>query len=166
VSLNWSVPVVSQTCHHRGVDLTGADFDAIPARNIHVPRVQFAAVWLVAERTADTCEDWYAAGVSTTCRWLARATVRPKSGRWYLQWAPITERQDCAYEELIEAECLAAERALFVSPPHVWLSTRPGWIQGIVATLNWAWRRSAPAPLDTSDVLPRRAPASRTQAAG
>jgi hypothetical protein len=39
---------------------------------------------------------------------------------------------------LIEAECLAAERLLARRPVPPTLARRPGWIEGIVATLQWA----------------------------
>lgn len=50
-----------------------------------------------------------------------------------------------AYEELIEVEYLAAEQ-LDVRRPDL-PASRPGWCEGIRATLRWAWRRSGPAPL-------------------
>jgi hypothetical protein len=28
---------------------------------------------------------------------------------------------------------------------------RPGWMEGIVATLRWAWRRSPPPPLEIAE---------------
>lgn len=131
-----------------GVDVTERDVAAIPVGNLRVPVGEFATVWTAAERgLVDDPADWYVLGVAVTCRWMARATVRPASGPWYVQWAPVTKRTGSAYEELIEAECLAAEALLHRRPVPNWLQARPGWAQAIVDTLAWAWRRSAPAPL-------------------
>lgn len=66
--------------------------------------------------------------------------------------SPITRNPVRAYEELIEAECLAAERILYRRPVHVWVRDRPGWVENILATLNWAWRHEAPPPIDISTV--------------
>lgn len=130
------------------VDVTERDVEAIPGGNLRVPRGEFVAVWAAAERNmGDDPTDWYAAGVAVTCRWLAAATVRPATGRWYVQWAPVTKRTGSAYEELVEAECLAAEALLTRRPIPRWLLGRRGWIEGIVATFRWAWQRSAEAPL-------------------
>ena len=130
------------------VDVTDQDVAAIPVGNLRVPRGDFVAVWAAAERELGQVPgDWYAAGVAVTCRWLAAATVRPASGRWYLQWAPVTSRTGSAHEELIEAEYLAAEVLLLRRPVPAWLADRPRWIEGIVDTFRWAWRREADAPL-------------------
>ncbi|WP_328304475.1 hypothetical protein [Actinomycetospora sp. NBC_00405] len=58
-----------------------------------------------------------------------------------------------AYEELIEAEFLAAER-LEETRPHL-VRSRPGWCEGIRATLRWAWRREGPPPLAAEIPLER-----------
>ena len=49
--------------------------------------------------------------------------------------------------ELIEEECLAAELLLWRRPVPRWVAERPGWLEAIVATLDWAWRRSGRPPL-------------------
>jgi hypothetical protein len=129
------------------MDVTDADVARIPPRNLRVPRAEFVAVWAAAERhLSEHPKDWYGAGVAVTCRWLANATVRTKSGPWRKEPAPVSEREASAYEELIEAECLAAEKTLIRRPR--WMAYRPGWVEGILATLCWAWRRSGPAPID------------------
>jgi hypothetical protein len=130
------------------MELTAEDIAAIPPRNLHVPREQFVTVWIAAERyVSEHPTDWYGAGVAVACRWLANATVRPKTGAWYKQWAPVTEREASAYEELIEAECLAAETMLMRRPASTWILNRPGWVEAISTTLNWAWRRTGIAPI-------------------
>ena len=53
-----------------------------------------------------------------------------------------------AIEELIEAECLAAEVLLFRRAVPMWLTKRPGWLPAVVTTLGWAWRRSGKPPID------------------
>lgn len=72
--------------------------------------------------------------------------VRTRSGRRFLAYSPVTDRTATAYEELIEAEYLAAE-LLDVRQPEL-LVVRPGWREAIRATLRWAWRRSGPPPLE------------------
>jgi hypothetical protein len=124
-----SVPRASIEC----MDVTDGDVAAIPAGNLHVPRGEFVAVWTAVEQhLAENPTDWYAAGVAITCRWLANATVRPAAGRWYRQWAPVTKRSGSAYEELIEAECLATETLLLRRPVPRWLLGRTGWLEAIV----------------------------------
>jgi hypothetical protein len=132
------------------VDVTDADVAGMPARNIRVPRAEFVAVW----RAASSCDHddparhgggWYAAGVAATCRWLATAPSRLTNGLADPTPAPATHRTALAYEELIEAEFLAAER-LAETRPHL-LRSRPGWCEGVRATLAWAWRCQGDRPL-------------------
>ena len=130
------------------MELTGRDFDKIPPRNLHVPVVDFARLWLASEWQYDQERTWAAYGVVETCRWLATATVRPESGPWRMAASPVTERSASAIEELIEAECLAAEVLLFRRPVPMWLTKRPGWLPAVVTTLGWAWRRSGKPPID------------------
>ena len=51
--------------------------------------------------------------------------------------APVSNRTAAAHEELIEYEVLAAERLARSHPD--WLD--PGWIEAVMATLAWAWKR-------------------------
>lgn len=133
------------------VDVTDQDVAGIPMANIRVSRDEFAAVWAAAKRRCaelgeqGATDDWYPAGVAVTCAWIATATVRPMSGRSFAARSPVTRTTALAYEELIEAEYLAAEQ-LDVRRPDL-LASRPGWCDGIRATLRWAWRHSGPAPL-------------------
>ena len=136
--------------------VTDSDIARIPAANLRVPRAEFAALWTAAEQRCDDqaargVTDWYAGGVAATCEWLAVAVFRPECGPPQQAYAPATGRSARAYQELIEAECVAAERLLARRPMPPTLGRRPGWVEGIVATLRWAWRRSAPAPLQTVD---------------
>lgn len=133
-----------------GMEVTENDVERIPVGNLRVPRNEFVGVWAAAERRnteqADRgVTDWYAGGVVVTCRWLARAVVRPASGPRYLARPPISRCDERAYEELIEAEFLAAE-LLEVRRPDL-ARSRPGWADGIRATLRWAWRSSGEAPI-------------------
>lgn len=125
------------------MELTEGDLGRIPARNLRVPRAEFVAVWVAAEGGTG----WYVAGVATTCRWVARATVRPEAGPWHPARSPVLRRANLAFEELIEEEYLAAEVLDLRRPRPQWLVTRPGWIEGVCATLRWSWRRLGPAPL-------------------
>jgi len=133
------------------VEVTEVAVTGIPPRNVRVARAQFAAVWTVAERGAS--RDWYALGVAMTCRWLANAVVRPEIGAAYVAHAPVTERTARAYEELIEAECLAAEKLDQRRPRPQWLLDEPGWIEGVCATFRWAWRGAGPPPIQLDDRL-------------
>jgi hypothetical protein len=131
------------------VEVLATDVARIPAGNLRVPRSEFAALWAGAEHFLEQHPgDWYAFGVVATCRWIATATVRPRTGSWYVAPAPITQRSASAYEELIEAEYLAAETLSLRQPPPAWLSKQPGWLDGVLAMFAWAWRRSARPPLD------------------
>jgi hypothetical protein len=138
------------------VRVTQADITRIPA-NVRVPRGEFAALWATAEQRCDEMgvrgvTDWYAGGVAATCEWLAAAVFRPTSGPRQDACSPVTGRSARAYEELIEAECVAAERMLLRRPRPRSLLRRPGWIEGVTATLRWAWRRDGPTPLDVPDL--------------
>lgn len=133
------------------MDVTQHDIARIPVGNLRVSRDGFAAVWAAAERQCSelgergVTDDWYTAGVAVTCAWIATATVRPVSGRSFAARSPVTRTTALAYEERIEAEYLAAEQ-LDVRRPDL-LTSRPGWCEGIRATLRWAWRHNGPAPL-------------------
>lgn len=130
------------------MEVQESDVAAIPVENLHVPVGEFVAVWRAAEEAA--VADWAAFGVAATCRWLACATVRPAARPWHLAPAPVTERTaHRATPELIEKEYLAAEVLAMRDPPPLWLADRAGWLGGVCATFNWAWRRTAPAPFTT-----------------
>jgi hypothetical protein len=135
------------------MELTVRDFERIPRGNLRVPVREFARVWWTAERRGDAeeaaglPEDAYLTGVQVTCRWLANAIVtsRQASGpvrRW--AHAPLTDTSENAYEELVERETQAAELAVGRSGG----SGQPGFEDGVLATLAWAWRRSGVPPID------------------
>jgi hypothetical protein len=131
------------------VDVSARDLEKIPARNLRVPVVDFAELWIAAERQLDADpRSWATFGVVETCRWLAGATVPRITGGWQLAKAPVTERTGIPYEEVIAAECLAAEKLLFRRPVPTWIQNQPGWLPAVVATLAWAWRRTGPPPID------------------
>jgi len=137
------------------MDVTDAVVAGVPPGNLRVPRVEFAAVWAAAERRnreqgARGVTDWYAAGVVVTCRWLAGVIVTDQTGYRFPAYAPVTRRSDTAYEELIEAEFLAAELLDLRQPELV--EHRPGWCESIRATLRWAWRHAGPPPLAVPSV--------------
>jgi len=133
------------------MEVTAADVKRIPGENLHVPRAEFAAVWAAAERrqawqAEGGVTDWYAGGAAATCRWIATVIVRAEGGRGWPARAPVTRHTRMATPELIDAECLAAERLDAQDPVPRWLAERPGWSAAIVATLEWAWRRTAGPP--------------------
>ncbi len=133
------------------MEVSENDVRRIPLRNLRVPLDEFVAVWSAAERlAAEQAElrvtDWYIGGVVVTCQWIARAIVRPSAGPRRLARSPILRNTAAAHEELLEAEYLDAE-VLDVRRPDL-LEYRPGWCEGIRATLRWAWRHSGPPPID------------------
>jgi hypothetical protein len=128
-----------------------------------VPRTEFAAVWVAAERRcheqgAVGVTDWHAAGVAVNCEWLAAAVVGSRSGLTYPARSPVTRRTARAHEELIEAEFLAAETAR--EPDG-----QPGWAEAVRATLRWAWRCSDSPPLPGAHDQPARSRAGASSSA-
>ena len=97
------------------MEVTESLLDRVPVGNLRVPRAEFSSLWIEAERLNGEAMgrpslDWYPAAVAVTCRWLAGAVVQDQTGRRALAPAPATRRRARAYEELIEAEFLAAEQ--------------------------------------------------------
>jgi hypothetical protein len=140
------------------VQVTEADVARIPPGNLRVPSVKFVELWVAVEKFCDAQSrrgvvDWYAAAVAVTYEWLAGAVVPSFDGRLVPAAAPVTGRSVRAYEELIEAEFLAAEALDQRRPRPRWLLERPGWSEGICATLRWAWRGSGPPPLLVDDAV-------------
>ena len=130
------------------MEVTDRLLDGIPRGNLRVPPSEFVALWRLVEHLgAANPADWYLVGVAATCRWLACAAVPSIVGGWEPARAPVTRRASRAHEELIAAELLAAEVAALKHPSGV--NGRPGWLEGILATLRWAWTGSAKVPLET-----------------
>ncbi|MGH3614189.1 MAG: hypothetical protein ACRDRK_16660 [Pseudonocardia sp.] len=135
------------------VEVTEHDIARIPVRNLRVPRDEFGALRVEAqrlsrERAERGVTDWYLGGVVTTCQWLAGTIVRTSNGQRFPAYSPASGKTATAYEELIEAEYLAAE-LLDVRQPRP-ATSRPGWCEGVRATLRWAWRRNGPSPIDVA----------------
>lgn len=133
------------------VEVRESDVAGIPAGNIRVPQDEFVAIWRTASKRAEEqgakgATDWYNVAVAVTCRWLATAPMRPRTGAHRLTRSPATKRARVAYEELIEAEYLAAETLEQRRPDIV--EHEPGWCEGVRATLRWAWRRTGPRPVE------------------
>jgi hypothetical protein len=138
-----------------GVRVTERELAAIPPGNIRAPRGESGALWIAAEQLSAEqgkrgVTDWAAGGVAMTCRWLARAVTESYNGRIRLPTAPITRTSKLAYEELIEAEYLAAETFAARRPPPVLVTDRPGYVEAVRQTLRWAWRANGPCPVLTS----------------
>ncbi|MGD9525577.1 MAG: hypothetical protein AB7V44_02190 [Pseudonocardia sp.] len=120
-----------------------------------MPLAEFAVVWRAAERQGREqgergVTDWYAGGVALTCRWLAGAAATTQTGRQLRAFAPVSNRSVRAYEELVEAEYLAAER-LDVRRPDL-VAARPGWCEAVRATLRWAWRHEGLPPFPLPEI--------------
>lgn len=134
------------------MELTARDFERIPRTNLRIPVREFARLWLTAERSdaaleaAGEPEDAYLRGVCATCEWLAGVIikVRGADGRpaSVFRPSPVTGLQSKAYEELIAEETQTAEQIVADSPPG-----EPGFVDGVLATLMWAWRRSGVPPI-------------------
>lgn len=123
----------------------------VPARNLRVARAEFGAVWAAAQTQADAYGQhkivhWYTSGIIVTCMWLADAHYVPARGCSHPARSPVEDRAISAAEDSIEAEYQAAE---LMAERQPWLlEQRPGWCEGIRATLRWAWRNEGPPPLD------------------
>ena len=129
------------------MEVTAGAVEEIPRGNIRVARDAFVALWRLAEHLGEVRPaDWYVAGVVATCRWLACAAAPSVLGRIEPVRAPVTRHSSLAHEELIEAERIAAEVQALRNPSG--LVGRPGWLEGMVATLQWAWAGSSAEPLD------------------
>lgn len=128
--------------------------EGVPKGNLRVPRAQFATVWADAVRRHDDYPgtDWFVAAVVVTCRWLADSTVTPSWDRAHPARSPATGRELRAYPESIEAELV--EAGLLAQRRPELAMQRPGWCEGIVATLRWAWRAEVPPPFSEA-VAPR-----------
>lgn len=136
--------------------MTETDVGGMPPGNVRAPRDEFVVVWRAAtdvdaEQSARGVEDWYAAAVSLTCRWLAAAPARLENGLGGLVRSPATGRARVAFEELIEEEYLAAQ-SLEQRRPRL-AQTRPGWCDGVRDTLRWAWRTEGEPPRARSTVV-------------
>ena len=134
--------------------VTSRDLAQICPRNIRVRPDDFGTVWAAAESfAADQANagvtDWAAGGVAATCRWLVGAVTESR-GQTRLPRSPITRRVASAYEELIEAEYLAAV-AMSAKANAVLVRTRPGFVESVVATLGWAGRGNGVPPPIASD---------------
>ncbi|MEC3974568.1 hypothetical protein [Amycolatopsis sp. H20-H5] len=130
------------------MELTGRDFERIPRGNVRVPKAQFERLWLAAEQLYEREQTWANYGVVQTCRWMARATVRPPNGQWRTADAPITNRFGQAYQEIIQEEALAADKLLFRQPVPYWLTKRPGWALSVHLTFQWAWFGDGNPPIE------------------
>jgi hypothetical protein len=139
------------------VQLRHSHLDGIPPDNVSVPVREFARGWFAAEQLHDDrvrrgVSDWYGAGVVGTCRWLARATVRPESGPWYAARSPVTRRQRMAHPEYVDEEMVAAHTLAVRRDKPAWVLAQPGWLDGVLDTFDWAWRRTRDRPpIDMDD---------------
>jgi hypothetical protein len=129
----------------------------IASQNLRVPREEFLAVWDAAsrrnvERGEAGGTDWGVAAVVATCRWMAAVPMRTALCGG-LPRSPVTLQGCRARGELIEAEWQAAQADDFAPV----LAARPGWCDGVRATLRWAWRRDGPPPIEVVPAQPRDA---------
>ena len=56
-----------------------------------------------------------------------------------------------AHEESIAAELMAAEVAAVRNPGGI--EGQPGWLEGILTTLQWAWAGSTKMPLEMPSTI-------------
>lgn len=140
------------------MQLRRSDLEQIPSENLKVSVREFSRGWFAAEglhddRAGRGASDWYTAGVVATCRWLANATVRTETGSWHRASGPVTQWEGIVHPEQVQDEAIAAQVLDMHRPLPDWLLERPGWLEGILATFDWAWwrTRSAP-PIDLRDL--------------
>jgi hypothetical protein len=140
------------------VRLRRSDLDGIPPDNVNIPVREFARGWFAAEQLLDDragrgVSDWYTAAVAVTCRWLARATVRPEARAWYSERSPLTHRGRRAHPEWVQEEAFEAQNMWERRNKPSWLLARPGWLEGVLDTFDWAWwsTRAGP-PIDIDDL--------------
>jgi len=149
---------IGTACHAQWVQLRRTDLERIPAENVHVPVREFARGWFAAEELHDDrarrgASDWYTAGVVATCRWLASATVRAETGPWYRATAPVTRSHGLVHTEQVQDEAMAAQVLDMHRPLPAWLLERPGWLEGVLLTFDWAWWRTRTGPpIDLRDL--------------
>ena len=114
------------------------DPTVVPLANLRISLAEFTAGWQAAESfLTDHRNDWHAIGVVTTSRWLATATP----------YSPVLDRHTPADEKMIAIEYIAADTYKIQRPE--WVAERGRWIEAVIATLTWAWRGMAPAPIST-----------------
>jgi hypothetical protein len=140
------------------VQLRRSHLDGISPLNVNIPVREFARGWFAAEQLHDHrvdhgADDWYGAGVVATCRWLARASVRSETGPWYVARSPITRRERMAHPEYVDEETVTAHTLTVRRDKPSWLLARPGWLDGVLDTLVWAWRHTRDRPPIDMDAL-------------
>jgi hypothetical protein len=105
------------------------------------------------DRVARGVSDWYGAAVVVTCRWLANALVRPDDGPWHRESAPLTDRQGMAHPEYVQVEAFEAQNLWERRNKPSWLLSRPGWLEAVLDTFDWAWWRTRDRPpIDMDDL--------------
>lgn len=124
------------------MEIRTEDIAKIPWQCIRRPQDEFIEVWRGAEAqmTATTewpRSDWFIIGVVQTCRWLGGMQLT----------APATLNQlDAVIEERVAEETSYA--AAHRNAPPGRGDDGPGRMAGVAATLEWAWWRSGPSPVD------------------
>jgi len=138
--------------------LRRSHLDGIPPDNVNIPVREFVRGWFAAEqlyddRVARGVSDWYGAAVVVTCRWLANAQVRPETGRWRQELGPVTDRGSMTHPEYVQEEAFEAQSLSGRRNKPSWLLARPGWLEGVLDTFDWAWwgTRARP-PIDMDDL--------------
>jgi hypothetical protein len=131
--------------------VTDRDIEKIPARNLRVSRAVFGEFWreveaYAAAETARGASTTRTAGLVLTCRWVACSTTEV-NGRRFLAIRPVGFGDHVAYEELIEAEYVAAEMALVRGPETGRFVNKPGYVESVCTVLRWVWRRNGPRPI-------------------
>lgn len=139
---------LSGPCDRCPMDPAKVDATQIRSGNVRVSRAEFLAVWDESGRRQTgpgehEPVDWYVGAVVQTCRWVAAVPMRTALCGG-LPRSPVTGRACLAYEASIEAEWQAAQDQSFSDE----FAGRPGWRDGVLATLRWAWCCQGPPPLE------------------
>jgi hypothetical protein len=140
------------------VRLLRSRLEGIPPDNVNIPVRVFARGWFAAEQLHDDrvsrgLSDSYGAAVVVTCRWLAWALVCPEDGPWRRESSPLTRRQRMAHPEYVQEEAFEAQSLWGRLNKPNWLLARPGWLDGVLDTFDWAWwGTQARPPIDMDDL--------------
>jgi hypothetical protein len=132
------------------MDVTPEHVARVPARNLHVSREKFGAVWARAEREVKRRrgpDGQYLVGVVWTCRWLADQAVPKSDGGWEAPRSPVSWQELRAMPETIEDEYFEAVRDR--RDP---VESHAAIARGALATLEWAWHSSGRSPLDVAEL--------------
>lgn len=79
--------------------------------------------------------------------------MRPADGSWRRESSPLAHRQRLAHPEYVQEEAFEAQSLWGRQNKPGWLLARPGWLDGVLDTFDWAWWGTRPRPpIDMGDL--------------